>query len=48
MPSLEFGLGCLLSWPMAWPLATYSRLYLLHHRWNGLDARDPERTQPLP
>jgi fatty acid desaturase len=46
--SLEFGLGCLLSWPMAWPFATYGRLHLLHHRWNGLDGRDPERTQPLP
>jgi fatty acid desaturase len=47
-PSLEFGLGCLLSWPMAWPFATYARLHRLHHRWNGLDARDPERTQALP
>ncbi|MEB3333452.1 MAG: fatty acid desaturase [Cyanobacteriota bacterium] len=46
--SLEFGLGCLLSWPMAWPFATYSRLHLLHHRWNGRDPRDPERTQRLP
>lgn len=48
VPSLEFGLGCLLSWPMAWPFATYARLHRLHHRWNGLDARDPERTQALP
>jgi fatty acid desaturase len=46
--SLEFGLGCLLSWPMAWPFATYARLHLLHHRWNGGDGRDPERTQRLP
>ncbi|MFM7465429.1 MAG: fatty acid desaturase family protein [Cyanobium sp.] len=48
VPSFEFGLGCLLSWPMAWPFATYARLHRLHHRWNGLDARDPERTQALP
>jgi fatty acid desaturase len=48
VPPLEFGLGCLLSWPMAWPFATYARLHRLHHRWNGLDARDPERTQALP
>lgn len=47
-PSFEVGLGCVLSWPMAWPFATYSRLHRLHHRWNGLDGRDPERTQPLP
>lgn len=46
--SLEHVLGCLLSWPMAWPFATYARLHRLHHRWNGLDGRDPERTQPLP
>ncbi len=46
--SLEYGLGCLLSWPMAWPFATYARLHLLHHRWNGVDKRDPERTQHLP
>lgn len=46
--SLDFGLGCLLSWPMAWPFATYARLHRLHHRWNGIDARDPERTQSLP
>ncbi|MFN9622754.1 MAG: fatty acid desaturase [Cyanobacteriota bacterium] len=44
---LEFGLGCLLSWPMAWPFATYTRLHNLHHRWNGSDGRDPERTQRL-
>jgi fatty acid desaturase len=46
--SLEYGLACLLSWPMAWPFATYARLHLLHHRWNGVDGRDPERTQHLP
>ena len=45
--SLEYCLACLLSWPMAWPFATYARLHLLHHRWNGVDERDPERTQNL-
>jgi len=47
-PRLEFALGCLLSWPMAWPFLTYSRLHRLHHRWNGRDRRDPERTTALP
>ena len=44
----EQPLGCLLSWPMAWPFLTYSRLHRLHHRWNGRDSRDPERTTALP
>lgn len=44
---LEQWLGCLLSWPMAWPYFTYARLHHLHHRWNGCDPRDPERTTPL-
>jgi len=46
-PRLEFALSCLISWPMAWPFATYASLHLLHHRWNGRNPRDPERTQPL-
>lgn len=46
-PRLEFALGCLLSWPMAWPFASYASLHQLHHRWNGSDRRDPERVQPL-
>jgi fatty acid desaturase len=46
--TLEQGLACLLSWPMAWPYLTYARLHHLHHRWNGCDPRDPERTTPLP
>ncbi len=46
-PRLEFALSCLISWPMAWPFATYASLHLLHHRWNGRDPRDPERTEPL-
>lgn len=48
MPRVEFALSCLISWPMAWPFATYASLHLLHHRWNGRDPRDPERTEPLP
>ena len=47
-PRLERYLACLLSWPMAWPYLTYARLHRLHHRWNGSDGRDPERTTPLP
>lgn len=45
---IETPLACLLSWPMAWPFLTYARLHRLHHRWNGHDARDPERTDVLP
>jgi hypothetical protein len=26
-PTLETALACLLSWPMAWPHATYARLH---------------------
>lgn len=47
-PRLEERLACLLGWPMAWPHLTYARLHRLHHRWNGSDPRDPERTTPLP
>ena len=46
-PRLEAILGCVLSWPMAWPFLTYGRLHQLHHRWNGRDPRDPERTEVL-
>lgn len=46
-PRLEFALACLISWPMAWPFATYASLHRLHHRWNGADRRDPERVDPL-
>ncbi len=35
----------LISWPMFWPYGTYSELHLLHHAWNGIDLRDPERVQ---
>ena len=44
----EQPLACLLSWPMAWPYLSYGRLHRLHHRWNGCDGRDPERTTALP
>ncbi|MCT0232928.1 fatty acid desaturase [Synechococcus sp. CS-1327] len=46
-PRLEFAFSCLISWPMAWPFATYASLHRLHHRWNGRDERDPERVEPL-
>lgn len=48
LPDLEGALACVFSWPMAWPQATYARLHHLHHRWNGRDPRDPERTDVLP
>jgi fatty acid desaturase len=44
---IETMIACLLSWPMAWPYLTYARLHRLHHRWNGRDPRDPERTDVL-
>ncbi|WP_341994738.1 fatty acid desaturase [Chlorogloeopsis sp. ULAP02] len=35
----------LISWPMLWPYSLYSELHRLHHGWNGIDLRDPERVQ---
>jgi fatty acid desaturase len=35
----------LLSWPMLWPYGIYSQIHLLHHGWNSVDLRDPERVQ---
>lgn len=35
----------LISWPMLWPYDTYAQLHRLHHAWNGVDLRDPERVQ---
>jgi fatty acid desaturase len=35
----------LVSWPMLWPVGTYNQLHQLHHGWNGIDLRDPERVQ---
>ena len=44
-PVLEHTLARLISWPMLWPVGTYSELHRLHHGWNGMDLRDPERVQ---
>jgi fatty acid desaturase len=35
----------LMSWPMLWPYSLYAGLHRLHHGWNGIDLRDPERVQ---
>ncbi|HEY9735933.1 MAG TPA: fatty acid desaturase [Trichocoleus sp.] len=35
----------LISYPMLWPYGTYAHLHRLHHAWNGIDLRDPERVQ---
>lgn len=35
----------LISYPMGWPYGIYRELHYLHHRWNGMDLRDPERVQ---
>lgn len=35
----------LISWPMLLPIRTYSQIHSLHHGWNGIDLRDPERVQ---
>ena len=35
----------LVSWPMVWPYSLYAELHRLHHGWNGIDLRDPERVQ---
>ena len=35
----------LTTWPMCWPYGTYALLHRLHHGWNGIDLRDPERVQ---
>ena len=44
-PRIEETLARLISWPMLWPVGTYSELHRLHHGWNGIDLRDPERIQ---
>ena len=33
------------AWPMLWPHGVYAELHRLHHGWNGLNLRDPERIQ---
>lgn len=35
----------LMSWPMLWPYSIYAEIHRLHHGWNGIDLRDPERLQ---
>lgn len=35
----------LLAYPVLWPYGTYTQLHPLHHAWNGVDLRDPERVQ---
>lgn len=35
----------LVSYPMLWPHGLYAELHRLHHGWNGIDLRDPERVQ---
>ncbi|GAB4373712.1 MAG: hypothetical protein Kow00121_17260 [Elainellaceae cyanobacterium] len=35
----------LVSYPMLWPYGLYAELHRLHHGWNGIDLRDPERVQ---
>jgi fatty acid desaturase len=35
----------LISWPMLSPYGVYTKLHRLHHGWNGIDLRDPERSQ---
>ena len=37
----------LVSWPIAWPIATYKYVHLLHHRMSGSELADPERISPL-
>ncbi|MBD3883724.1 fatty acid desaturase [Phormidium tenue FACHB-886] len=35
----------LISYPMLWTYGAYAQLHRLHHGWNGIDLRDPERVQ---
>lgn len=44
-PWFETALPRLISWPMGWPYGLYAELHRLHHGWNGVDLRDPERVQ---
>lgn len=41
----DTGMSRLASYPMSWPYGTYAILHRLHHAWNGIDLRDPERVQ---
>jgi len=42
---LEEVIARLISWPIVFPHGVYSQLHRLHHGWNGIDLRDPERVQ---
>ncbi|HEY9648954.1 MAG TPA: fatty acid desaturase, partial [Chroococcidiopsis sp.] len=44
-PWFETILSRLITWPMLWPQGIYAMLHRLHHGWNGIDLRDPERVQ---
>lgn len=44
-PCCEDILARVIAWPMLWPMGVYAELHRLHHGWNGLDLRDPERVQ---
>lgn len=35
----------LISWPILVPQGTYATIHSLHHGWNAVDLRDPERIQ---
>ena len=35
----------MVSWPLLWVHGTYSEIHKIHHKMNGDDFRDPERTQ---
>ena len=35
----------MISWPLLWPHGLYAELHRLHHGWNGINLRDPERVQ---
>ncbi len=47
-PRWEAVLPCLIGWPMAFPILTYKVIHQLHHRWNNVESRDPERIEPCP
>jgi fatty acid desaturase len=44
-PWFETILPRMTTWPMLWPYGIYAVLHRLHHGWNGIDLRDPERVQ---
>ncbi len=45
LPRWEGMLSCLIAWPMAFPIQTYKIIHQLHHRWNNVECRDPERIE---